>query len=183
MRNVVLGHVLVMLAVAGCASPQAPAIASSPTPTGVSITQELGSGEYPLDLAPTGAIRLTGGEYAGTSAPGSATKLMVRLTDAVATGDLNGDGLDDAAVVLLVDPGGSGTFSYLAAALNKDGGYHGVASALLGDRIEVKSVEIHDGAIEVTMLDRAPGQPMASPPTLETTRTFQLRGSQLVQVP
>lgn len=145
--------------------------------------QELGSIEYPLDLSPDGTVRLSEGEYVGSAAPGSATKLTVRLTGTMATGDLNGDGVDDAAVVLLADPGGSGTFYYLAAALKEGDGYHSVVSTLLGDRIDVETVKIQKSTIEVTFLDRAPGQPMAAAPTVQTTRSYQLHGDQLVKSP
>lgn len=181
MRKLVLGLAFVLVGVAGCASPVAPN--PTPSPTVVSIMQALGSASYPLDLASGGTVKLNEGEYVGSKASGSATKLTVRLMDTAATGDLNGDGVDDAAVILSADPGGSGTFYYLAAALNEDGSYHVIASVFLGDRIEVKSLKILAPAIEVTLLDRALGQPMASPPTVETTSTYQLQANQLVKVP
>ncbi|WKE65513.1 hypothetical protein PVT67_17880 [Gallaecimonas kandeliae] len=143
--------------------------------------KELGTVDYQLELSPDGYVTLNQGQYAGPAAPGSATKLKVRLADSFATGDLDGDGTLDAAAVLVAEPGGSGSFAYLAAVVGKDGKLHGVASVFLGDRIKVTAVAIKDGVISVTWLDRAPGEPMAAAPTQEVTRNYRLDGNQLVQ--
>jgi hypothetical protein len=179
MRSLIVTLVFASVCAVACAPALPPTIPASSTPA--SIMQMLGSADYSLDVLSTGSITLTNGEYVGPAAPGSATRLTVRLADNIATGDLNGDGVEDAAVILVADPGGSGTFSYVAAVVNQEGDLHGVASALLGDRIEIKSLTIRGGAIEVTILDRAPGQPMASPPTIEVTESYRLQGSRLEQ--
>ena len=81
---------------------------------------------------------------------------------------------------MVADPGGSGTFSYLALVINDAGTAKPAASVLLGDRIVVKSLAVQPGRIVVTMLTRKPEEPMSAEPTLEVTRTFQWQGGQLV---
>ena len=122
------------------------------------------------------------GVFEEPAAPGSATKIKVQLGKDPAFGDLNGDGVEDAIVTLVVEPGGSGTFTYLAPVINDHGTPKPGAAVLLGDRIIVKSVSIQNGEVVVTMLTRKPDEPMSAEPTVEVTRTFKLQGDQLVEV-
>jgi hypothetical protein len=155
---------------------------SPPGRTGTSIVRALPNAEYPIDVASTGKAQLKNGVFEETVVPGSATKTKISLGKEQATGDLNGDGGQDAAVTLVADPGGSGTFIYLAAVINRDGAAEPIASAFLGDRIAVKSLAIESGKIHVTMLTRKEGEPMAAKPTVELSRRFKLQGDSLVEV-
>ena len=103
------------------------------------------------------------------------------LSDTMATGDLNGDGVADAAVVLVSNPGGSGTFYELAAVLNENGQPHHGASILLGDRVRILAMAIKDGQITVHMITQGPNDPM-SIPTLEVTNRYELKDGKLVLV-
>jgi hypothetical protein len=51
---------------------------------------------------------------------------------------------------------------------------------LLGDRVQVQSVSIEDGQIEVRLLTQGPDDP-ACCPTLDTIRVFNLQDIQLVE--
>jgi hypothetical protein len=165
---------LVILAacLAACTGTASPSLA--PGSGSPSILPLLGSAEYPLDFSPTGNVRLSEGSYEGPAAPGASTALRVRTEGSPAQGDLNGDGVPDAAVVLAVDPGGSGTFHYLFAVLDSQGRPRPAASALLGDRVEVTSVGIEDGVIQAAVLERAPGEPLSSPPTVARIHRYRL---------
>jgi hypothetical protein len=68
-------------------------------------------------------------------------------------GDLNEDGNEDAALFLVHQPGGSGTFYYIAAALNANGGFRGTNAVLLGDRIAPQTIEIRDGVVNRSYTD------------------------------
>ncbi len=138
--------------------------------------------EYPIDLVRTGRAQLRDGVFEETAAPGSATKTRIRLGNQQTAGDLNGDGMQDAAVTLIANPGGSGTFTYLAAAVNQNRAAKPIASVLLGDRIIVKSLAIESGEIIVTLLTRRPNEPMAARPTVELKRRFKLRGDDVIEV-
>jgi hypothetical protein len=106
----------------------------------------------------------------------------VQLGDERAVGDLNGDGTQDAAVTLVIDSGGSGTFTYLAAVIDDQGTAKPSDSVLLGDRIIVKSLAVRSGSVVVNLLTRQPDEPMSAEPTLEETLTFALQGGKLVEV-
>lgn len=99
--------------------------------------------------------------------PDSATKIKTTALGNPTAGDLDADGDPDAAVLLVHDPGGSGTFYYIAAALNTNGRYHGTHAALLGDRIAPRGVTIRDGIVEVSYSDRPSDAPMSSHPSVE----------------
>ncbi len=149
---------------------------------GASIAQALANAEYPIELASTGKAQLKDGLFEESVAPGSATKTVIRLGEEQALGDINGDGAEDAAVTLVADPGGSGTFTYLAVVINQAGTATPSAAVLLGDRIRVKSLAIQPGRVVVSMLTRKPEEPMSAEPSVELTRSFEWQGGPLVEV-
>jgi heat shock protein HslJ len=124
--------------------------------------------------------RLTDGTYSEQAAPGSATRTTVALTDKVRYGEL--DGRRVAAVVLVTDPGGSGTFYDLAVVVLRKGTPVNIAVTSLGDRIKVNSLSVEKNGVTVDMVTQAPGAPMSSPPTREITQTYALHGEKLVLV-
>jgi hypothetical protein len=159
-------------------------IETAPTQTlqvKASILEALPNAEYLIELASTGKAQLKEGLFEEEAAPGSATKTKIQLGKIQAIGDVNGDGLEDAVVTLVVDPGGSGTFTYLALVLNQAGKPKPLAAVLLGDRIIVKSLALQNGDVQVTLLTRKPDEPMSTEPTVELKRIFNLQGDQLVE--
>jgi len=157
---------------------------SSPTQapqSSASIRQTLPNAEYPIELTSTGKAQLKNGVLEESVAPGSATKTKIRLGKEQAFGDVNADGTEDAVVTLVVDPGGSGTFTYVALVLNETGTAKPLAAVLLGDRIILKSMAIQSGRITVTILSRKPDEPMSTEPKVEVTRTFKLQGDTLIE--
>jgi hypothetical protein len=103
---------------------------------------------------------------------------MVILIEPYAFGDLNDDGVDDGAVLLVENSGGSGSFVYLAAVLNQDGKPVNKATRLLGDRVQIEALAIESGEIQVKMLTHAPADPLCCP-TQESLLSFSLEGSEL----
>ena len=99
--------------------------------------------------------------------------------DMVAFGDLDGDEIADAAVVVFTSGGGSGTFRYLIAVLDRDGAPVQAARVYLGDRVQVESVTIASGEIVMDVLAHRRSDGLCCP-TLNITRGFALRGDQLV---
>lgn len=145
-----------------------------------SLTIEaLKNAEYQSEFSVDGRVRLSNGIYKGKMVPDSAVELVVMLSDQVALGDLNGDGADDAAAVLITDPGGSGTFYHLAVLINQNGSAKHVASQLLGDRVKITSLSIGSGKIAVEMIKQGPSDPMCCP-TLRVTQSYVLQGRKLV---
>ena len=139
----------------------------------------LKNAEYKSEFSLSGRIRLFNGIYRGKIVPDSATELSVMLSDHIAFGDLNGDGADDAAVVLITDPGGSGTFRHLGVVINEKGSPQHVASQWLGDRVKVKSLSMSSGEIVVRMMTHGPNDPMCCP-TFQVTRNYVLQQDKLV---
>jgi hypothetical protein len=89
--------------------------------------------------------------------------LQVRLIEPVAFGDLNGDGQPDAAVILAIQSGGSGTFYDLIALLDQDGRPVQSGSAFVGDRQVVKNLEIAGGRLILDYLTQGLDDPLCCP--------------------
>ena len=164
-------------AAAGAAA-ETPALASTPA---APIWAGLPNAEFPVEGLSTPAARLKDGVFEEPAAPGSASKNRVELRPERVFGDLDGDGDEDAVVVLAVSRGGSGTFVYLASVMNEKGAPKASAAFLLGDRVTVTSLEIQAGTLSVGLLVRKSGEPMSAVPTVPMTRTFKHNGG-LVEI-
>jgi hypothetical protein len=96
-------------------------------------------------------------------------------------GDIDGDYDDDAVLLLVYEPGGSGTFIYAAAALQTDDTWRGTNAVLLGDRIAPQGVSIRNRLISANFATRALGNPMTAEPSLGTSVYLTLERGALVQ--
>jgi heat shock protein HslJ len=90
-------------------------------------------------------VTLTRGEYRAPAAPGSASEVVVRLTDNRLFGSLNGK--ETGAVVLTTSLGGTGTYYELALLFRKDDSWTHADSVPLGDRVKVHSVTIENARL------------------------------------
>jgi hypothetical protein len=117
------------------------------------------------------AVTLINGLSQMAAAPGSASMVTTRYFGNEATGDLNGDGLADAAFLVTQDTGGSGLFYYVVVALGTPGGYKTTNAFLIGDRIAPQITEIHADSKElyVNYAERNPGEPMTTQPSVGAT--------------
>jgi hypothetical protein len=163
----------------GACAPLVPAPPPSPAWPALTLGQ-LRNAAYRTEFSGGGPVRLLDGVYREAAAPGSSTGLFVALADQAAFGDLDRDGSPDAAVVLAVNPGGSGTFHYLAAVFNRRGTPEFQDSALLGDRVKLRGVWISGGLITVEMTAHGPDDPYCCP-SQEITRVYRLRGNTLTR--
>lgn len=141
---------------------------------------QLRNATYPSELTKSKQAPLADGLYEEASAPGSASRVSIKLADLVGFGELDSGRTIDAVVVLIESGGGSGTFIYLSAVLNKGGEAKPAAVTLLGDRVAVRSLKVEAGSITVGMRVRGSSDPLALL-TTEVTRTYVLEGGQLVQ--
>ena len=116
----------------------------------------LRNSSYKNHFAATGVITLTDGSYTSTAGSGTPGGLNVTLDDLHAFGDLNGDTLADAAVVLVSDTSTGGTFYDLHVLLSTDGKMVDSASVSLGDRIKLRFVIVSDGGISVGVATQSP---------------------------
>ena len=99
-------------------------------------------------------VDLINGRSEKEAAPGSVSKITTAVLGNSAVGELNDDGRPDAALILFQNTGGTGTFIYAAAAINRNDGYYGTNAVLLGDRIALDRVSIRNGVIVVEYRDR-----------------------------
>jgi heat shock protein HslJ len=133
---------------------------------------------YNSEWTQSGQATLQNGEYSEPAAPGSATETRIMLAGPVAYGELSGE--PAAAVVLVTDPGGSGTFYELAVVMDEAGEPVHVASAALGDRVQIHSLLVENGQIVVDMVTQGPDDAMCCP-TQEVRLTFALEGNDLAE--
>ena len=167
-----------------CAEDPATAPAKKAVPTTQPATlgvDALKNAEYRSEYVGDGRAKLVNGVHVEKESPNSAIETRMTLSDTMATGDLDGDGVADAAVVLVTNTGGTGHFYELAAVLNENGQPKHAASVLLGDRVRIMSLTIKDGQITVRMITQGPDDPMSTP-TLEVTNKYKLEGGKLVLV-
>ena len=147
----------------------------------------------PQDRAPSGvlnatyliekqAVQLVNGRAEVQAAPGSASKITTGVFGKPTYGDLNGDDREDAALFLVQDPGGSGTFYYVAAAIAKNGFYRGTNAVFLGDRIVPRSIQIRNGVIVAEYDDRHPDRPMVAEPSMGKTIYITLKEGHLTAI-
>jgi len=141
----------------------------------------------PLNAAYTieeDSIALINGKAEKEIAQGSASKIEVMAWGQAATGDLNADKINDAALILTYSAGGSGTFYYIVAAVQdlQSGITIGTNAILLGDRIAPQNFSISDGTIVVNYADRKSNEPMSASPSVGITRIFAVEGATLKEI-
>ena len=164
---------------AGCAT-KAPTSANVPAnanqPAASTITDDgLRNMGYPVNGFPgIEAVTLTDG-YSRFTDPTGADNGYARLGDAIAHGDLNGDGIDDAAVVLYVNTGGSGTWPVVYAVLSTDGRPVPHQGPQLEDRSKVNGASIDEKKLSLDLTLHGPSDP-ACCPTLNASKTYAWDG-------
>jgi len=101
----------------------------------------------------------------------SASKIITRYFGNDVNIDIDDDGREDSVFLLTQETGGSGTFFYVAAALNTKDGWKGSQALFLGDRITPQTTEVsqnpnHQKVIIVNYMDRVEGQAMSEQPSV-----------------
>lgn len=147
------------------------------------------SGEFAVDpLNATysiegNGVRLQDGRSEMAITPHSAATRQTAVYGKTVYGDLDGDGHEDAAIFLVHDSGGSGTFYYVASALNRNGTFRGTNAVLLGDRITPRDIKIRNGVLIARYDDRRPGEPMSATPSVRSATYLILKQAQLESIP
>lgn len=149
---------------------------AAPTPTSLpELTEEQLKNSVYQGRIFTEPIPLVDGVY---SSGMEEYALLVRLQPQIAYGDLDGDGLEDAAVLLAVNGGGTGVFVHLAAMLNQGGQPVQAGEVFIDDRPRINALAIRDGLIHLEAVIHGPEDPMVSP-TLRVNMTYRLGGGML----
>jgi heat shock protein HslJ len=142
---------------AGAPPPAAPGPAATP-PAGAPTLAEAGAATYSgIEEAGTD-VTLAGGQWEGPPfREGAVSRPAVGLIDdLLLEGDLDGDGGDEAIVMLWSGSGGSGTRSHVAVLDRVDGQVVNVATRLLGDRVQLRGITLDAGIIRLDVVSTGP---------------------------
>ena len=120
--------------------------------------------------------------YRPTSAPGETPELYSTQLYLPTFGDLNSDGVDDAAVILITQNGGNGSSKELAIVLAQGDTIYNVATVDLGFMVAVDKMQVQSGTVTLDVRVLGPNDGLCCPSQLETWH-FRLENNQLVQTP
>ena len=128
------------------------------------------------------SVTLVDGQWEGQAyVEGGASRPRVGLLkDMYFTGDLDGDGQEEMVVILWQSSGGTGSNSYIAVMKPDNDGYRNISTALLGDRVKLKSGKLESGKIILDVLQAGESDPMCCPTQL-ATRIWTLEDTQLME--
>jgi hypothetical protein len=141
--------------------------------------EELANTTYLNEFSKAGAVQLVSGMYREPVVEGSTSELVVMLMNQAAFGDLTGGGHEDAVVILVSQPGGSGSFYDLSVVQRQEEDLMNLARIQLGDRIQIKSLLIENDEIVVDMVTQGPKDAMCCP-TQYVSNRYILENGELV---
>lgn len=131
------------------------------------------------DLPQFGTAALTNGEYEKNTVAGLRVNLLNRPYT-IAFGTL-ADGTEAAAVILVANSGGTGNFVHLAVAREQGTRFTPIATTLLGERVNIESVQILKGQIQIDLISHGPND-AACCPTQPLRQVYVLAGDRLTLV-
>ena len=120
--------------------------------------------------------------YAEEEIENSSSKIITQYFGNAVSSDFNGDGRIDTAFLITQNNGGSGTFFYLALALDNKNSCKGTNAIFIGDRISPQTTEVQDGKIIVNYADRRMDEPMVAFTSIGISRQFLVENDALVEV-
>lgn len=127
-------------------------------------------------------ITLVEGRFEGAPfQEGGASRPSAALADLTASGDLTADGTDEHAALLVESSGGSGSFTYLAVVAERGGELVNLDTTLIGDRVQIRSLGIENGYVQLEYLAAGPGD-SACCPSFDVQRSFGLDGDSISEV-
>lgn len=172
----IISTVSVFLQAMAAGSP-VPAAAGAP---GAPILEELAEATYRGIYDKP--VRLTKGRFEGEPFyPGGASVPTVALVEGfLLSGDLDGDGAEEAAVLLWENSGGSGTRLYIAVVGRENGSPVNLSTALVGDRVQTRKGHIEDNRIVLDVVQAGPDD-AACCPGEEAIRSWTLKGGTLAE--
>ena len=177
-----LRTVLVLACLGGACGERTPPPPADSPPAAVAITLEIAK-NLTYGGVTDRAVTLVDGKY--ERVPTDSTpedRAIVTLADrGYAIHDINGDGVDDGAFLLVANFGGSGVFTYLVAVSGRDGTPKSIYTAELGDRTQVSLLAASDSGVTVEYVGVGAADP-ACCPTQKVRQVFPMRADTLVEV-
>lgn len=166
---------ILLLPITGAVTASAAAESGAPSIAELENLAYAGIGDEP--------VTLVDGQWLGEPvSPGSESRSRVELVrDFRRTGDVGGDGKEKALVILTESSGGTGVFSYLAVVGRRDGRPVGLATAEVGDRVQIRDARVAAGKIELDVVQVGPDDAMCCPTQL-ATRVFSMSDAALREV-
>ena len=128
-------------------------------------------------------VKLKDGVYEGsTFDAGGAARLRIELIEQLmVSGDMTGDGNDEAAVFLTASSSGGGRYTYLAIVTKRGFSYENIATENLGDRIQVRALRLAGGTLILDFITAGP-EDAACCPSLNMRSTYRLVDGELRQI-
>ncbi len=183
MRSAAL--LLAVAAVVACAPSEPPAVdpAVVPEPSGPPTMEAIGSATFPALDVSAGPVTLEDGRWEGEPyQEGGVSRPVVQLVDGFrATADLDGDGAEEAVVLLSTTTGGSGERLHLAALEHGRAGVEVLGTAFVGDRVKIRGWRTDGGGVVLDTLQAGEGDAMCCPGDL-ATRVWRLTDDGLAEV-
>jgi heat shock protein HslJ len=143
------------------------------------VEADPGTMTYRSKSFPSGTVTLSAGEYRMPAAPGSASEMIIKLTDKKIFGSVQGREM--GVVVLVTSLGGTGSFYELALLVRGATGWENTDTVTLGDRVKVHSVRIENDRIVVAMTVHGPNDPLCCP-TREVKKLFTVQNDRLTPI-
>jgi heat shock protein HslJ len=136
-----------------------------------------------LQAAP-GTITLADGKWEGKPfAEGGGERPRVDLvTDLRLAADLDGDGREEAVVLLAESSGGSGVLVDLAVTARDGDAVRDIATVLLGDRVQVRDIRLVGATLVADLVQAGPGDAACCPSAM-VTRFFHFKDDTLEEIP
>jgi hypothetical protein len=117
-------------------------------------------------------VQLKDGKFE-QGAPGDPDYVSVNVTDFIAQGDLDGDGVKEIAALIAENNGGSGVFVFLVVYSDKNGELVFQTSSIVDDRPVLNALSIENKDIFLDATIHASTDPFCCP-TLRMTRHYRL---------
>lgn len=128
-------------------------------------------------------VKLKDGHYEGQPfVTGGASRPRLQLIEQlIVSGDMTGDGFDEAAMFLTESAGGSGSFTYLAVVSKSDSGYQNIATRNLGDRVQIRALQLVEGTLILDYITAGADDAMCCP-SMKIRSTYRLVENKLQQI-
>ncbi len=153
--------------------------------TSYGFASEKGSATMGLENATytgieNGPVTLLNGRWEGAPyVEGGASRPGVGLIEDIQpSGDLDADGHEETIALLWQSGGGTGSNIYIAVMKPENGGYNNTSTALIGDRVKLRSAKIDSGKLIFEVLQAGENDAMCCPTQL-ARRTWKLTDGQL----
>ena len=165
---------ILTLSTLACGLPTASAVPTGVLPIQQLSADQLKSAQYQLGAREDNAsVQLTDGQYQQGTDATTLDFAYAGLTEFVSLGDLTGDGVNEAAAIIIENYGGTGNFAFLAIYTNVNGLPVFLSSLIIDDRPIINSISIENGEVFLDAITHG-FEDGGCCPTLPTTRRYVL---------